>query len=199
METTEEQDIPPDIDDRMQNPLVRDYQIKPSKGSRCTFYIEPLLVLYILAFEPLSLLLPQYIERREWQKLMGNETYPASSNKSCDAGSNSTDDPIKGNMTLVASATSYLSLQLTIASSLPALISVAFLGPLSDKAGRKFALLLPSIGNILGTSIYFLVVYFHLPVEIFIVGSFTIGCFGNYYTFQTGAWAYISDVTSKVS
>ena len=96
MEIFEEQEIS-DIDD--ENPLVPDYHIKTSHGSHCTFYIEPLLVLFILAFEPLSLLLPQYIQQREWEKLMGNETYPTNSNNSCNFGPNSTDDPIKGNLT----------------------------------------------------------------------------------------------------
>ena len=198
METIEEQDIGSDIDDNMQNPLVSDYHIKTSRGSRCTFYIEPLLVLCVLAFEPLSLLLPQYIQRREWEKLMGNETYPANSNKSCHFALNTTDDPIKGNLTLVASATSYLNLQLSLASSLPTLLSVTFLGPFSDRAGRKVALLLPSIGNVLGILIGLLIIYFHLPIEMFIVSSFIVGCFGNFHTFQTGAMSYISDVTSKV-
>ena len=192
MEPNEDQEIPSVIDDGMQNPLVPDYHVKPSPGRRCTFYIEPLIVLCILAFQPI--LLPQYIQLREWEKLM-NGTYSANSSFSCDSGPNSTGGE---NLALVASATSYLNLQLSLANSLPSLISVAFLGPFSDKAGRKFALLLPPIGNVLGLSITFFVMYFHLPVEMFIGSAFVTGCFGGIHTFQAGAMSYISDVTSKV-
>ena len=174
-----------------------DYYIKPTRCHGCTVIIEPLLVLNEMFLNPLYVFMPQYIERREWEKLMGNETYPGNSN-SCESNVNSTVDPIKGNLTLAGSATSYFTLQFTLAGCLPAILAVMFLGPFSDKAGRRHALLSASTGQMLGSLIYFVVVYFSLPMELLLVGSFIMGCSGHWYMFYAAAMAYIADVTTKV-
>ena len=174
-----------------------DYFIKPTRCHGCTFIMEPLLVLNMLITNPLLVIMPQYIERREWGKLMGNETFPANSN-SCQSDANSTGDFIKGNLTLAASATSYFTLQFTLAGCLPAIVAVMFLGPFSDKAGRRYALLSPSVGQLLGALIYFLVAYFSWPMELLLVGSFIMGCSGHWYTFYSAGMSYITDLTTKV-
>ena len=174
-----------------------DYFIKPTRCNGCTVIIEPLVVLFAFFLNLLYVLMPQYIERREWEKLMGNETYPESSN-SCDSNANSTNGDIKGNLTLAGSATSYFTLQYTLAGCLPAILAVMFLGPFSDKAGRRYALLSAATGQMLGTLIIVLIVYFSLPMELLLVGSFIMGCSGHWYTFFAAAMAYINDVTTKV-
>ena len=184
----------------LEDPLsseASDYFIKPTRCHGCTVIIEPLLVLNMMFLNPLYVLMPQYIERREWEKLMGNETYPGNSN-SCESNPNSSVDPIKGNLTLAGSATSYFTLQFTLVGCLPAILAVMFLGPFSDKAGRRYALLSASTGQMLGSLIYFFVVYFSLPMELLLVGSFIMGCSGHWYMFYAAAMAYIADVTTKV-
>ena len=144
MEMEEEQDISGQTSERQK--LLADTSsmktfIKPTHCNGCTFIMEPLLVLNMFFLNPLFVIMPQYIERREWEKLMGNETFPASSN-SCQSNANSTDNPILGNLTLAGSATSYFNVEYMLTGSIPSIFAVLFLGPYSDKAGRRFVFLI---------------------------------------------------------
>ena len=171
--------------------------IRPTRCKGCTVIVEPLLFLFMLSQFPLSILLPQYYQRREWERLMGNASYPASAN-ACSLLPNVTHDHIQGNLTAAAAAASLFGLKSTLCAALPAIISVMFLGPYSDRVGRKYAIIPPIIGQLFMTLNIVANVYFHLPLDLLLVGAFVYGLCGYWVTVFMGVISYITDITPKV-
>ena len=170
--------------------------IRPTRCKGCTVIVEPLLFLFMLSQFPLLIILPQYIMRREWERLMGNASYPASTN-ACSLQPNITHD-IRGNLTTVAAAASIFGLKSTLCAVIPAIISVMFLGPYSDRVGRKYAIIIPIIGQLFTTLNITANVYFHLPLDLLLVGAFVYGLCGYWTTLFMGVISYITDITPKV-
>ena len=79
-------------------------------------------------------------------------------------------------------------------------IFALFLGPWSDKAGRKFLIMLPIIGESISTLSYIVNVYFfdQLVVEFLWLDSISSYC-GGWTLVYIGAYGYIADTTSLQS
>ena len=75
-----------------------------------------------------------------------------------------------------------------------------FLGPWSDRAGRKLLILLPFVGYALGCVVFLVNVYFfnELYVE-FLWFEAVSACFGSWTLFFIGCYGYLADTTSPES
>ncbi|XP_033099480.1 proton-coupled folate transporter-like isoform X1 [Anneissia japonica] len=80
-----------------------------------------------------------------------------------------------------------------VCQSLPAIFIMLYVLTWSDRFGRKFTMILPTIG-LLGASISFTIVYVYgLQIEYLLIGYLSIGLTGNTILHRSGAGSYISD------
>ena len=71
-----------------------------------------------------------------------------------------------------------------------------FIGPWSDKNGRKPVMLIPMIGYILSTLWYLLNIHFlHWPAT-YLLASGATQIFGGFVVFLIGMYSYMADMTS---
>ena len=63
----------------------------------------------------------------------------------------------------------------------------------SDHGGRKFPLILSSVGALANSAWLCLLSYFALPVQLLIASTFIGALFGNYTTLLGASFAYIVD------
>eukprot|EP00058_Branchiostoma_floridae_P016992 XP_002602480.1 hypothetical protein BRAFLDRAFT_86864 [Branchiostoma floridae] len=84
---------------------------------------------------------------------------------------------------------------LQLCSSLPSLLIAAILGPMSDKVGRKVAIVTPVIGALASLLCAALVVYLNLPLQVFLPGALLYGMLGSSTTLYSGCFAYLTDIT----
>ncbi|XP_012996598.2 lysosomal proton-coupled steroid conjugate and bile acid symporter SLC46A3 isoform X2 [Cavia porcellus] len=88
---------------------------------------------------------------------------------------------------------SLFSLQLDISGLIPSMVSTFLLLSSSDQRGRKFPMILSSIG-ILVTNVWLcLLSYFALPFQLLIASTFISAFFGNFSTFWAACFAYVVD------
>ena len=87
-----------------------------------------------------------------------------------------------------------------ILKTIPIMIFILFLGPWSDKAGRKVLIMLPFAGYALDCLILIVNVYFfdQLVVEFMWLESIS-SCFGGFTLLNLGAYGYIADTSSLKS
>ena len=58
---------------------------------------------------------------------------------------------------------------------------------------------IPIIGQLVGSLINFLDMYFDLPLELLLVGAFIYGCCGTSTTFLMAGLSYIIDIVPEVN
>ncbi|XP_078607990.1 proton-coupled folate transporter-like [Branchiostoma floridae x Branchiostoma japonicum] len=153
----------------------------------CPVTIEPIAFLLVLAVVMVLPLQQQYIYYK-----LGNDTLP--SNSHCDV--NTSHPASKGNKRVEEEAADWLT-YIKLSISLPSLVMVLVLGSLSDKLGRKITLIAPLFGTLIWLLLGALVVYFNLPLSMFLVGSFIFGVMGGSASFITGCTSYVADITEK--
>ena len=82
-----------------------------------------------------------------------------------------------------------------ILTAIPAVIVSLFLGPWSDKNGRKPLIIFPQIGTMLAQFIYIINTYLtFLPGEFILLASLG-SLFGGFTAFMMGIYSYISDAS----
>ena len=101
---------------------------------------------------------------------------------------------------IVQAAASKVEIVALILNTIPMVIFSLFLGPWSDKAGRKMLLIIPLLGSVLLCICFMVNVYFFdaLVVEFLWLESISY-YFGGYILFFVGAYGYIADTTSLKS
>ena len=106
------------------------------------------------------------------------------------SGSNSTIDEVEGKA-------AHTNLLITLAMYIPSLIVNLVISPLSDKYGRKPAMVLVLIGEVLAVVLSVVVMYLALDVYWFILCGFLLGVSGGVSTLMSVGFAYISDITPQ--
>ncbi len=105
---------------------------------------------------------------------------------------NGTNDKVEGDASLIILINSAVG---QVTSVVVALVA----GPLSDRYGRKPALLFALLGNTLAATINVLLVYFNVAVYYFIGSGLLMGVTGGFTIIMTVSLAYVADVSSKQS
>ncbi len=85
---------------------------------------------------------------------------------------------------------------MSLVNFIPGLVMLLVIGSYSDRLGRKLALITPCIGSITGILVQMAIVYFDLPVWVFLFGVVEY-LFGGLYTIVTGCFAYIADTVPQ--
>uniref|UniRef100_A0A2K6D5G2 Lysosomal proton-coupled steroid conjugate and bile acid symporter SLC46A3 n=1 Tax=Macaca nemestrina TaxID=9545 RepID=A0A2K6D5G2_MACNE len=153
-------------------------------------FVEPAIFLSAFAMTLTSPLTTQYVYRRIWEET-GNYTFSSDSNISeCEKNKSS---PIFAFQEEVQKKVSRFNLQMDISGLIPGLLSTFILLSISDHYGRKFPMILSSVGA-LATSVWLcLLCYFAFPFQLLIASTFVGAFCGNYTTFWGACFAYIVD------
>ncbi|CAD7671327.1 unnamed protein product [Nyctereutes procyonoides] len=154
------------------------------------FFVEPAICLSAFAMTLTSPLTTQYVYRRIWEET-GNYSFVSDSNIS-ECGKNKS-SPIFAFQEEVQKKVSLFNLQMDISGLIPGLVSTFILLSHSDHRGRKFPLILSSVGS-LATSVWLcLLSYFAFPFQLLIASTFIGALCGNSTTFLGACFAYIVD------
>lgn len=88
---------------------------------------------------------------------------------------------------------SLFNLEMDLSGLIPGLVSTFVFLSHSDHGGRKFPLILSSVGALANSAWLCLLSYFALPIQLLIASTFIGALFGNYTTFVGASFAYIVD------
>ncbi|KAM6180380.1 lysosomal proton-coupled steroid conjugate and bile acid symporter SLC46A3 [Erethizon dorsatum] len=154
------------------------------------FFVEPAVFLSAFAMSLKAPLTTQYVYRRIWEET-GNYSFAFHSNISeCKQNESST---LFAFQKEVQKKVSLFSLQMEISGLIPGLVSTFVLLSSSDQRGRKFPMILSSIGS-LATNVWLcLLSYFAFPFQLLIASAFIGAFFGNFTTFWAACFAYVVD------
>ncbi len=156
--------------------------------------VEPAVVGFFVACTAANPLNQQYLHARFSYELNYTKPLMIGNDTECGPNSNIEPDPLAQK---VQSEVAFWTIVLMASDMIPALFMTILLGPYSDKAGRKKAMIPPLIGGTLRTCVGFIVVSFNLPLEFFLIGTLGEGLTGGPFTMMMSSLAYMADVTTK--
>ncbi|CAN0372390.1 unnamed protein product, partial [Lampetra fluviatilis] len=169
-------------------------------------FVEPLVILYLFGQTLSGPPTQVYIYNRILHEI-GNGSRSASSvdhggsanssHESC-GGSNASDDSSKAEEEAQEQMSQFY-LYLSLSGFVPIMAAGLVLGALSDNHGRRVALMLPLVGDILSTVIFILIVHFELPLWILYVSNVLTGFLGGTTTLLGISFAYVADTTTKMN
>nr|CAH0103279.1 unnamed protein product [Daphnia galeata] len=113
---------------------------------------------------------------------------------------NHTSEIDSGHATEIQKYVSNLNIYGSLIENVPSIILVLFLGPWSERNGRKLPMIIPLIGHICSVSMYILNYYFtSWPAEYILFASLPCGLFGGTATLLMALNSYIADITTTQS
>lgn len=156
--------------------------------------VLPIVFVYMFSFITAFATVRQY-EYYAIAKLMfpGRSDWANISSTQCDVNTTSQDYK---DQTLVQEATSQLNIYLSLAGGIPAIFSNLVFGTFSDKFGRKFLFILPTVGSFLRCLIVFLIMHFDAHVYYFVIAFLIEGCMGYFLGMLQAGFAYMADITA---
>lgn len=156
--------------------------------------IEPVVVLYFMVTVAFVPLLQQYL----YARLSKEYGY-------VDPNSASSDDELCGVPDQNTTDKSYHKVQtdasiwfVMLAGSIvgPSMVLTMFIGPYSDKAGRKIAIIPPLLGGTVRTAVNLIVMAKELPLWIMLIGAVFDGLTGGPGALLAGSFSYTADVST---
>jgi len=96
----------------------------------------------------------------------------------------------------VQTKASELNMALTMLSSLPSIVLALFIGPWSDKNGRKPLMLIPLLGFLVSTFVWILNVYYMAWPAKYLLATAVYSFFGGITCLLIGMYSFLADVTS---
>lgn len=153
-------------------------------------FVEPAICLSVFAMTLTSPLTTQYVYRRIWQETGNYSITPDGNISECAKNKSS---PIFAFQEEVQKKVSLFNLQMDMSGLIPGLLSTFILLSHSDLRGRKFPLILSSVGALAHSTWLCLLSYFAFPIHLLIASTFISALFGNYTTFLGASFAYIVD------
>ncbi|XP_061435140.1 lysosomal proton-coupled steroid conjugate and bile acid symporter SLC46A3-like isoform X2 [Lethenteron reissneri] len=174
-------------------------------------FVEPLVILYLFGQTLSGPPTQVYIYNRILHEIgngsrsagsvdhggSANGSHANGSHESC-GGSNASDDSSKAEEEAQEQMSQFY-LYLSLSGFVPIMAAGLVLGALSDNHGRRVALMLPLVGDILSTVIFILIVHFELPLWILYISNVLTGFLGGTTTLLGISFAYVADTTTKMN
>ena len=155
--------------------------------------VEPLLFIYSFGVAFFVPMFQQYLYQRYGHARIRNSTgeeYFCLNETFLDqVAGNGTNDEVEGESTR-------LVFYVTVTDIVTSVTAGLVIGPLTDRYGRKIALLLASFSSLLGTVVLICTVYLSLDLHYFILTSFVSASLGGYLVISMATLAYIADVST---
>ncbi len=123
-------------------------------------------------------------------------------NPDCTTQQNSTNFTPCGNVSdsvqrKLQEETSHWLLYINLATGTPTILLSVFYGGISDVAGRRLFVALPTLGGLVNTVIVLTVILVpNTSLYILLVGAALTGIFGNYSVLNFAAYSYASDISA---
>ena len=102
----------------------------------------------------------------------------------------------KGTNDEVQGESTRLVFYVTLTDIITSVTAGLIIGPITDRHGRKIALLLASFGSILGSFVIICTVYLSLDLRFLILAAFVSASLGGYLVMSMAILAYIADVST---
>ncbi|XP_030848584.1 proton-coupled folate transporter-like [Strongylocentrotus purpuratus] len=163
--------------------------------------VEPVVLLFYMAYSMTSTMRTEYVTMRIYKEYNIHNDL----NLNLDPWKDDCDIPINASVSAIAKMenaqadASYWLLIYNLVQIFPAMIVSPLIGSWSDRAGRKKAMLLPTIGYMIGISIWLAVVYYSLPKSYLTIAHFIMGSFGDFPTLLAVCNAYMCDIATHQS
>lgn len=159
--------------------------------------VEPVLALYFMAYVPGNTLSQQFVYAIYANLYNLSDYAPPNQNltdkEAClQAGGNDSYTQVQ---ILVQTDSATFNMYLDIASAVFSCFTVFLYGSLSDTYGRKLAMILPLVGNILKYSIYTVLVTLETGMYFLLLGNALDGLLGGSASLLAACFAYIADMT----
>lgn len=90
----------------------------------------------------------------------------------------------------------HLTFLSTLSSMLISVVSTVIIGPLTDRFGRKFAIVSANFGSMVSSVFTIIIVYNELDLYYFIVANIVTSIFGGFGVLLMGTFSYIADISS---
>ncbi|XP_030849180.1 proton-coupled folate transporter isoform X2 [Strongylocentrotus purpuratus] len=195
------------MDDDETSPLTYSTQVTASadntqpatdttRKSRIT--VEPVIFFMMLSYSLFIPLRLQYLTRRIAEDEFGIVDYNRADDPLCSKNGTNSGMTINSTMEMdIEQQVSLFSLYLSATTSVPALFCTTLLGAHSDQAGRKVALIVPSIGFCVYAACYLIVTMHELNIWYLVIGHFVLGLCGDFSLLLAGCFSYMADITTK--
>ena len=168
--------------------------VKPSRK----WVMEPLLFYYALFTMPFAMSRSQFVLQKIARSMFAslaavNFKTNLNSSSTCNVNKSSSEFILQQE---IESAASYMIMQMALVYSASGIVSAMYLCSLSDKRGRRYALIPATIGDALQSFCIIIVDYFDLDIHYLFIGEFIGGLGGGWETLLVASFAYIADITS---
>ena len=174
-------------------PLLEDRPGVKIRTVKRLITVEPIFVLYMLAYSPTVSITDQFV-LAEMQHRLNASPVDANGTLTCNVNKSSHEYIMQQEAQSDASRWMIMYNAIGIA---PSILVTALLGPYTDKGGRKIAILLPIIGSILRCVVTIIMMAFKLPIQLLFLATFMEGIFGSVSTLLMASFAYIADISTK--
>ena len=165
---------------------------EPKKNNGFIIDIEPIMFLYAFYISAHQLYVEQYIYMIISKEY--NYTTPSENATVC------TNDSLHSDLIMqqkVQSESSKVMLKITIAATLPAIISTLLLGPYCDQFGKKLPINITCFGAVFKCVTFAVVIATDASYWWFLFGCIVEGMTGFWFTFNMACYSYCGEVTSK--
>ncbi|ELU08284.1 hypothetical protein CAPTEDRAFT_189189 [Capitella teleta] len=174
----------------------------PKEEGRCRhmlMYSEPVMFLLGLAYVAFTQFNQQYLHYRiqrdsqlpRWIQDASASSTDDDNSGACGTGSNGS--VLFNIQTEISSETAYLSSKIALFRGFFPIFFSLVICSLTDTVGRRFGLLLPTLGALLNMITYLIVEYLQAPLEWLYLGSLLEGLSGSHLTISACCYAYIYD------
>ncbi|XP_053168054.1 solute carrier family 46 member 3 isoform X2 [Hemicordylus capensis] len=150
--------------------------------------VEPVLALYMFAYNLSSPLVQQYVYRRLWAELV-NSSFVDNHNVSHCALNQS--DPTYLKQKEVQETASLFAMKMNLSGSVLSILIAIILVGNGDRCGHKLSLLLPLVGSLVSSIFLSVMANYSLPLPLLFAVTFICGIFGSLATFFGGAFSFI--------
>ncbi|XP_033734513.1 solute carrier family 46 member 3-like [Pecten maximus] len=150
-------------------------------------------MLFLFSMVLSSLVTSQYVVYHLQTHMFPNSSYSASDGSTCNVNTSSEEYQQR---TAVQKSASHLNIFIKISDTIPALITSAIIGGLSDRFGRTRILTFNALFCCLATCCSSVIIYFDIDIYYFLISSILYSAGGGLYGALSIGYAYISDVTS---
>ena len=158
--------------------------------------VEPAILLFFFARFLYLPLYEQYYYISYGRQILQNTQFPFPNSSFCLTSAQVDLYAGNGSYKLVETKSNNLVFYGQIATRIPSVLVSIFLGPLSDRIGRKPIIIIASIGTTLQGILSVLIVHYQWNPYYFILTNFIAGVMGNFTAVLSSGLAYLSDISS---
>lgn len=158
--------------------------------------VEPAVLLFFFARFLYLPLYEQYYYVNYGSQILQNTSFPFPNGSFCLDSAQVDLYAGNGSYKLVETKSNDLVFYGQIATRIPSILVSIFLGPLSDRIGRKPIIIIAAVGTTLQGVLSVLIVQYQWSPYYFILTNFIAGALGNFTAVLSSSLAYLSDISS---